>query len=364
MSTEQTLEAPRPGQLEFTPDELLAEGPYDEPLLAAGVRCHGGFVDDRYRSPRALYRGPAIASWQARLREEGQPLLHLPTEYVPPHYPNYPQAKLLLKEGIVAPITRALTIISIVEGFGARIRELRLPDLRDAIKEDIAGTALAHLESGLFEAHARDEAGHRDQGGHKQMWEAARDLGLDKPEIPDDVLMRMMMRGPRPLRRRAFPELAPRLEDAITFMASVMVVEIFAEDVFEWAKALLGDPEVSADPEGAAAMVANIQADEKPHVEYLRTALSELRARTLIGEDGKTELPGADVIDRIFESSLRAAATRRPQNEREDLRREIREAISDGARASEIGRSFENLDSGWVFPAPDDERLDLLLESA
>ena len=364
MSTEQTLEAPRSGQLEFTRDELLAEIPYDEPLLAAGVRCHGGFVDGRYRSPRALYRGPAIASWQARLREEGQPLLHLPTEYVPPHYPNYPQAKLLLKEGIVAPITRALTIISIVEGFGARIRELRLPDLRDAIKEDIAGTALAHLESGLFEAHARDEAGHRDQGGHKQMWAAARDLGLDKPEIPDDVLMRMMMRGPRPLRRRAFPELAPRLEDAITFMASVMVVEIFAEDVFEWAKALLGDPEVSADPEGGAAMVANIQADEKPHVEYLRTALSELRARTLIGEDGKTELPGADVIDRIFESSLRAAATRRPQNEREDLRREIREAISDAARASEIGRSFENLDSGWVFPAPDDERLDLLLESA
>lgn len=364
MSSEQAFEAPRAGRLEFTSDELLAEAAYDEPLDAAGIRCHGGFVAGRYQSPRALYRGPAIASWQARLREEGEPLLHLPTEYVPPHYPNYPQAKLLLQEGIEPPIARALTIISIVEGFGARIREVRLPDLHRSIKEDLAGTALAHLEGGLFEAHARDEAGHRDQGGHKQMWEAARDLGLDKPEIPDDVLMRMMMRGSRPPRRRVFPELSPRLEDAITFMASVMVLEIFAEDVFEWAKHLLGDPEVSADPVGAAAMVANIQADEKPHVEYLRTALSELRARTLIGEDGKTELRGAEVIDRIFESSLREAATRRPQNEREDLRREIREAISDGPRASEIARTFESLDSGWVFPAPDDERLDLLLESA
>ncbi len=70
------------------------------------------------------------------------------------------------------------------------------------------------------------------------------------------------------------------------------------------------------------------------------------------------------MIDRIFESCVRSAATRQPQNERGDLRREIREAIADGARASEIARTFENLDSGWVFPAPDDERLDLLLESA
>ena len=109
------------------------------------------------------------------------------TEYVPPHYPNYPQAKLLLQEGVRDPITRSLTIISIVEGFGARIRDLPLPDFRAEVVEDVGGTALAHLANGLFEAHARDEAGFRDQGGHKQMWEAARDLGLAKPEIPDDV---------------------------------------------------------------------------------------------------------------------------------------------------------------------------------
>ena len=80
----------------------------------------------------------------------------------------------------------------------------------------------------------------------------------------------------------------------IGFLANVMVVEIFAEDVFEWAKALLGDGEVSSDPTGAPALVAAIQSDEKPHVEYLRTALSELRARTLRSPDGEHELDGRD----------------------------------------------------------------------
>ncbi len=348
-------------KLVWTRDELLADLPYEEPLIAGGVRCHGGFLNGRYVSPRTLHRAPAIEAWQARLRAEGQPLVHIPAEFVPPHYPNYEQAKLLLQEGVRDPITRSLTIISIVEGFGARIRDLPLPDFEKEVVEDVGGTSLAHLGNGLFEAHARDEAGFRDQGGHKQMWEAARDLGLAKPEIPDDVLLQMMMNGRPRERRRLFPELSPRLEDAIAMMANVMVVEIFAEDVFEWAKRLLGDPEVSADPVGARAMVANIQADEKPHVEYLRTALSELRARTLRSADGKTELPGATVIDAIFATQLRGIASTRPAREREDVRGSIRRVIEDEARASTLARRFEALDSGWVFPKPEDERLDLLL---
>ena len=40
--------------------------------------------------------------------------------------------------------------------------------------ESIDGTAIEHLDRGLFEAHARDEAGWEDEGGHKQMWFAAR----------------------------------------------------------------------------------------------------------------------------------------------------------------------------------------------
>ena len=347
-------------KLEWTREELLSDLPYDEPLFAGGVRCHGGFKDGRYVSPRTLHRAPAIQAWQARLRAEGHPLLDVPHQFVPPHYPNYPQARLLLQEGVREPVIRALTTISIVEGFGARIRDLVLPDLSREVKEDLSGTALAHLGNGLFEAHARDEAGFREEGGHKQMWEAARDLGLSKPEIPDDVLLAMMRGGGRGERRRLFPELSGRLEDMIAFLANVMVVEIFAEDVFEWAKALLGDGEVSADPVGAPALVAAIQSDEKPHVEYLRTALSELRARTLRSPDGKLEIDGATVVDRIFAAQLRAIATTQPARERNDVRAAIHRAMDDAPRATALARRFEGLDSGWTFPARDDERLALL----
>ena len=59
-------------------EALLESGPYAEPLVANGVRCHGGFdAEGRYRSPRTLHRAPAIAAWQARLACEGAPLLEV-----------------------------------------------------------------------------------------------------------------------------------------------------------------------------------------------------------------------------------------------------------------------------------------------
>ena len=45
--------------------------------------------------------------------------------------------------------------------------------------ESIDGTAIAHLQRGLFEAHARDEAGWEEEAGHKQMWFAARDIAFE-----------------------------------------------------------------------------------------------------------------------------------------------------------------------------------------
>src|ERR1039458_3358382 len=53
-------------QLEFTEDELLANADVKEPLIAGGVRCHGGFADDGTDlSPRTKFRVPAIEAWGA-----------------------------------------------------------------------------------------------------------------------------------------------------------------------------------------------------------------------------------------------------------------------------------------------------------
>ena len=45
---------------EYSFDDLLAEHPYERPLVVDGVPCHGGFVGGRYVSPRTLRRAGAI----------------------------------------------------------------------------------------------------------------------------------------------------------------------------------------------------------------------------------------------------------------------------------------------------------------
>ncbi len=335
----------------FTTEELLASGDYREPLIANGVRCHGGFDDaGRYRSPRTLHRGPAIAAWQDRLAREGATLIEIAPSLMPPQYPSAEQAKLLLRNDVREPIVRTLTIISIVEGFGAMIRDVPVPDLGTLVVEPIAGTALAHLDQGLFEAHARDESGYRDEGGHKQMWEAARDAGLEKPRIPGDVLMRLMGRRGRSGRpEAAFPQLDPKLERTLGFMANVLVVEVFAESAFQWGIDVLSDPEVSAQPEVAGDMVRNIQADEKPHVEYLRTALSEVRARSLRTVDGK-QISGREVVDGLMHRILRQLTRTRRIDQQEDIRQGLVEAMKVAADPPALLEEFDALHSAWSPP--------------
>src|SRR5262245_26015607 len=290
-------------RLEYSQEELLSSVAYDEPLIANGVRCHGGFVGGRYQSPRSVGRGAAIAAWQAQLRAGGVPRIEVPAELVPPHYPNAAQAVLLLREGVREPLVRTLTTIAIIEGFGAMIRDQRVPELSRCVRDSLAGTAAGHLAAGLFEAHARDEAGHRSEGGHKQMWEVARDLALDNPPVPSDVLMRLMTGRRGAGRQRLFAQLDESFEELLAVMVNVLVIEVFAADTFRWAERVLGDAEVSARPQESAAMVGYIRSDEAPHVEYLRTALSELRARTFVTGDGG-ELRGSEVVDGLLGRTL------------------------------------------------------------
>jgi hypothetical protein len=339
-------------QLLYTPQELLSSGDYAEPLIAGGVRCHGGFDSDgSYRSPRTLHRAPAILAWKQQLAEEfdGE-LIDIPRSFIPPQHPNVDQARLLLRNGVRDPMVRALTIISIVEGFGAMIRDVDVPDLEADLVESVEGTALAHLKSGLFEAHARDESGYREEGGHKQMWEAARDAALENPKIPGDVLMRLMgRRGQRGKAEPMFPQLGKKWERMIGMMSQVLVIEVFAESTFQWGIEVLSDPEVSADPETAGRMIRYIQADENPHVEYLRTALSELRARTIRTIDGKTQ-SGAQVVDRMLHRILRQLTTHRREEQRGDVREGLVEAMKLAPNPKALLEEFDALDREWAPP--------------
>jgi hypothetical protein len=345
-----------PERVTFSSEELLDSGSYDAPLIAGEVRCHGGFErDGAYRSPRMIHRGPAIEAWQARVLREGDELVEIPKTLMPPQYPNIEQSKLLLRNGVRDPIVRALTIVSIVEGFGAIIRDVKVPALDELVVESVEGTSLAHLSKGLFEAHARDESGYRDEGGHKQMWEAARDLALENPKIPGDVLMRMMGGGgpgggQRRKPERPFPQIDETLERMIQMMARVCVVEVFAEGTFEWGEQILSDPEVSAAPEAAGTMVRHIRADENPHVEYLRTGLSELRARTLRTVDGKT-IAGKTVIDGMLHNMLHEMTRSRPRDQREDLRGSLADAMQAAANPKALLEEFDSLEDVWTPPA-------------
>jgi hypothetical protein len=125
---------------------------------------------------------------------------------------------------------------------------------------------------------------------------------------------------------------------------------VFARETFEWGIALLSDPKVSAKPEEAGAMVAYIRADESPHVEYLRTALSELRTRTLRAADGTT-LSGQTAVDGLMHHILSRVAKNRPREQRDDTRGALAQAIEAGTAKKSLLEEFDALTPKWEPPA-------------
>jgi hypothetical protein len=133
-------------------------------------------------------------------------------------------------------------------------------------------------------------------------------------------------------------------------MVQVLVVEVFAMGTFAWGEALLSDPELSAAPQEAADLVRFIRSDESPHVEYLRTALSELRARDVRTVDGR-EIAGRSVVDGILHRVLRTITSERPKQQRDDVRRDLATALAAAGRPADLIEEFDRLESVWNPPA-------------
>lgn len=355
-------------QTEWARDELLESLPVAEPLVAGGVRCHGGFDESgAYVSPRTRHRWAAIEAWQQQHAEQfGAPLLDIPLESWPESYPNVAQAKFLIDAGVPEPVIAVLTRIGTVEGFGAMIRYSLIPDFQACFEEEVRGTALTHLDNGLFEAHARDEAGYGDEGGHKQMWFAARDIAFENPVTEDQTEVMLQRMGittagggrgsiiPDPI----FSDIDPNLEMLIARMASLLLIEISAHHVFAWAEEVLADTSLVAGDGEAARLVSFIRADEAPHVAYLKTVLSEMRERTFVTASGG-RLPGATVVGTLWERAKSdSLGIRRQQNLALTLR-EVEHALAGHPRRDDVLEEFHSLgtirpdaDGTWVEAAP------------
>ncbi len=339
------------GQVVFTERELLEDDDGLAPVFAGGLRCHGGFgPDGRYVSPRTKNRWPAIEAWELQRRQQfGTEALDIPLDTWPDSFPNVAQSKLLLRHGVRRPTIAALTRIGTIEGFGAMLRYVPVPDFRRCFEEDVEGTAIDHISRGLFEAHARDEAGYGDAAGHNEMWFAARDIAFENPVTHDEsdrMLERMGVSSPgsasgaRKRAQGAPPRLLPDdidpdLETVALRMIGLLLIEISAFHGFAWAADVLSDDELVAGEGEAAQIVAYIRQDESPHVAWLRTALSEMRDRTWLGSGGKRH-SGSEMIGRLFEKALADSLLGRRHEALQAMMREIELATEGMARGRDL----------------------------
>jgi hypothetical protein len=351
-------------QLHWTQAELLASHDVVEPLVAGGVRCHGGFDEQgRYVSPRTRGRQPAIKAWQTSHRAQfGTEILDAPLDTWPDAYPSVEQTKLLLREGVRTPTITALTRIGTVEGFGGLIREVSPGDLQRFFVESVDGTCIGHLDGGMFEAHARDESGYEGEGGHREMWFAARDIAFEHP-VSDDETATMLERmgigtGGGGFARAAVeavaPEIDPALEAMLRRMIGLLFIEISAFHVFAWAEEVLADDELVAGEGEAARIVSCIRSDETPHVHYLETALTEMRDRTFVTVTGST-VPGVEVIGRLWDLHLADSLGPRRTQARRTFLGELEHALGSHRRRADILERFHALDpagAGEVAATP------------
>jgi hypothetical protein len=97
-------------------------------------------------------------------------------------------------------------------------------------------------------------------------------------------------------------------------------------------------------------MVRHIRSDESPHVEYLRTALSEIAARTLICEDGAT-VSGHEVVQQLIDRSLKFVIRQRREERRAQMHASIRASAKGIVNDIEdLIRRFDELETPWQTP--------------
>jgi hypothetical protein len=293
-------------QLVYSREELLSSHAFARPHEEAGYRLHGGFdANGAYISPRTLKRWPAVRAWAGALEARGFPLIDCSRHVLTGDtYPTRAQQKLLLENGLGQTLWNSLTTTGVIEARGGALCNVPVPDFQAVFVEDVSPMAVGHLDKGLLWAHGADEAGdpdHRELGAHDKMWFACRDMVFGKdayprPDVPQSIS--------RPAgAERELPDLPVEVEQLIKFMMNILMIEIRAENFFNFCIDVFSDPDNFTDrrpaAEKARAIVQSIYADETIHIGYLQAALSEMRSLTFRTERGGVR-SGAALLDPLW----------------------------------------------------------------
>jgi hypothetical protein len=333
-------------KLVYTSEELHESVDYATPHVVGGQRLHGGFLaDGTYVPPRTKQRVPALDAWEGALRSRGGAPFDASSGLLAGiRVPSIGQQRVLLRNGLGEVFWNSLTIVGKIEARGRFLGQLPVPDLQEAIVEDISEMAIGHLDKGLLSAHGLDEGGQPDLGigGHDAMWFALRDLAFGPGAHPDVEPEQNI--GRDDAGRRLMPEVDPAIEGLFAFLANLLIIEFRAELGFAETQAILLTPDLfadrRADAELAAEMVERIRTDELIHVRSLNLYLGELRSVTLRTVDGGT-VPGAELIDRFWDGLVRWATVEQPALVAERQRRNLGAVIDRHADAGRVRREFE-----------------------
>jgi hypothetical protein len=214
------------------------------------------------------------------------------------------------------------------------------------VQEEIAATATAHLNKGLLRAHGLDEGGdpERGEGGHDSMWFAVRDMlfgehAFPRAEVPESLS--------RPERGRLMPQVPEEHERWILLLMNVLMIEVRAENFFNFCTTVMRDPSNFRDrreiAQHAADLVDRIRQDEAPHVRYLTVVISELRSFTFRTADGR-RVRGAAFIDPVWNGMVQWHAVTNVDWERQRTRAEFDSLLRARPDGDALLRQFQSLE--------------------
>ena len=196
----------------------------------------------------------------------------------------------------------------------------------------------------------------------RSMWFAVRDLAFENP-VTEDMTQVMLERmgistpgwrtapggAPAPAPESYFPDLDPAFESMLRRMIGLLFIEVSAFHTFAWAEAVVSDGSLVAESDVAAFLVRCIRTDETVHVDYLRTALTEVRDRTLVGPSGRHHA-GEEVIATLWSAALAQSLGPNREGAVRSANAEIAHAVAGHPRRDEILEGLRAIPGGEPTP--------------